>query len=176
MTRNLFLPALFLSSLAFAGAALAAGAGATINAISAEGIGADIGTAKFADGDGGLSITLEVKGISAGEHGVHVHENGSCDAQEKDGKMVAGLGAGPHFDPDKAGKHAGPHGEGHKGDLPKLLAEGKTTKATLVAPRLKLADVVGRALIIHEGGDTYSDDPALGGGKARIACGIIKAE
>jgi Cu-Zn family superoxide dismutase len=29
--------------------------------------------------------------------------------------------------------------------------------------------------MIHAGGDNYSDEPAsLGGGSARIACGIIK--
>jgi Cu-Zn family superoxide dismutase len=45
----------------------------------------------------------------------------------------------------------------------------------LVAPRLKLADVTNRAVIIHEGGDNYSDKPKpLGGGAGRIACGIIQ--
>jgi Cu-Zn family superoxide dismutase len=42
-----------------------------------------------------------------------------------------------------------------------------------VAPKLKLSDVLGRALVIHEDGDNYSDNPANGGGKGRIACGIV---
>jgi Cu-Zn family superoxide dismutase len=41
------------------------------------------------------------------------------------------------------------------------------------APRLKLSDIQGRALVIHEGGDNYSDTPENGGGKGRIACGVI---
>jgi Cu-Zn family superoxide dismutase len=41
-----------------------------------------------------------------------------------------------------------------------------------VAPRLSTADLRGRALIVHAGGDTYRDVPPLGGGGARIACGI----
>ena len=46
---------------------------------------------------------------------------------------------------------------------------------TVVAPRLKVSDLAGHALVIHAGGDNYSDQPApLGGGGARIACGVIK--
>jgi Cu-Zn family superoxide dismutase len=45
----------------------------------------------------------------------------------------------------------------------------------VIARRLKLADVKGRAIMIHAGGDNYSDQPApLGGGGARIACGVVK--
>ncbi|TMA53165.1 MAG: hypothetical protein E6J75_15750, partial [Deltaproteobacteria bacterium] len=37
---------------------------------------------------------------------------------------------------------------------------------------VKLEDVAGRALVIHEGGDNYSDTPKpLGGGGVRMACG-----
>ena len=37
-----------------------------------------------------------------------------------------------------------------------------------------MEDVSGRALMIHEGGDNYADEPKpLGGGGARIACGVI---
>jgi Cu-Zn family superoxide dismutase len=45
----------------------------------------------------------------------------------------------------------------------------------VLAPRLKVRDVKNRALMIHAGGDNYSDQPAaLGGGGARIACGVAK--
>jgi len=164
-----------LVPLASAAPALAAGASAALKAISAEGIGADVGTAEFTEGKDGLSITLSIKGIPDGEHGMHIHEKGDCAAAEKDGKKTAGLAAGPHYDPEKSGKHAGPQGQGHKGDLPKIEVKGET-KTTVTVPRLKLADVTGRALIIHEGGDTYSDNPELGGGKARIACGVIQGK
>ena len=37
------------------------------------------------------------------------------------------------------------------------------------------AQLKGKALIIHAGGDNYSDRPApLGGGGARVACGLIQ--
>ena len=50
-------------------------------------------------------------------------------------------------------------------------ADGNTT-TTVVAPRLSSSDLRGRALVVHAGGDTYSDVPPLGGGGARIACGV----
>ena len=63
------------------------------------------------------------------------------------------------------------NGRGHDGVNGQ---DGKANYAVL-APRLKINDIKSRALIIHVGGDNYSDDPALlGGGGARIACGAIK--
>jgi Cu-Zn family superoxide dismutase len=53
-------------------------------------------------------------------------------------------------------------------------ASGKATKAVTV-PHLTLADAKSRSIMIHAGGDNYSDQPApLGGGGARIACGVVK--
>jgi Cu-Zn family superoxide dismutase len=50
--------------------------------------------------------------------------------------------------------------------------DAKATLAVL-APRLKTADLQGR-LMIHAGGDNYADHPAkLGGGGARVACGVV---
>jgi Cu-Zn family superoxide dismutase len=44
----------------------------------------------------------------------------------------------------------------------------------VLAPRLKLTDLKGRSLMIHAGGDNHADHPQkLGGGGARIACGVI---
>ena len=68
-------------------------------------------------------------------------------------------------------------GTGHVGDLPLLevAADGSAVKS-LKAPHIKdLEAVRGHSLVIHVGGDNYSDQPApLGGGGARIACGVIK--
>lgn len=87
--------------------------------------------------------------------------------------MAAANAAGPHFDPEATKSHKGPDGAGHEGDLPKLVAkEGKISESVTVKD-LKLADVAGRSLMIHEGGDNYTDQPENGGGKGRIACGVI---
>jgi len=92
------------------------------------------------------------------------------------GQPAAGIAAGGHFDPAHTGKHLGRHGNGHKGDLTVLTvdASGNATTAA-VAPHLTAADVKGHSIMIHANGDNYSDQPApLGGGGARIACGVVK--
>ena len=88
---------------------------------------------------------------------------------------MPGLAAGGHYDPAGTGKHKGPYEDGHLGDLPALYfdAEGKATHPVL-APRIKISDLKGHAFIIHAGGDNYRDYPkALGGGGARVACGVV---
>ena len=147
-----------------------------MKSIDAKGVGKSIGTVTIsAASGGGTTFAPQLKGLPAGERGFHVHENANCGAKDKDGKPTAGEAAGPHWDPDKAGKHAGPKGGGHKGDLPALevAANGSATKA-VTAPNITLADLAGKSLMIHSGGDTYSEPPANGGGAERIACGVIK--
>jgi Cu-Zn family superoxide dismutase len=141
-----------------------------------DGIGAEIGTIKVQDTAYGALFTPSLRGLPPGLHGFHVHENGHCGPAEKDGQMTAGMAAGGHYDPAKTGKHLGPYGDGHVGDLPPLVveADGSATLPVL-APRLKVKDLAARSLMIHAGGDNYSDEPKpLGGGGARIACGVVK--
>ena len=149
----------------------------TMNLISDKGVGAPIGTVTLEDSADGLMLKLNLKGLTPGDHGFHLHAKGSCAPAEKDGKMVAGLSAGGHFDPDDTQKHLGPDAVGgHKGDLPvlKVAADGSATES-LLAPHLKLADTAGHALMIHAGGDNYSDQPKpLGGGGGRVACGVVE--
>lgn len=157
--------------------ALAAKATVTMNAIDATGIGRSVGTIDIKDTRQGLALTPRLSGLPSGPHGIHIHQTGDCGAKEQDGKAVAGLAAGGHFDPHGSGKHMGPWQEGgHAGDLPALAVKGDgTASETLLAPHLKLADIKGHAIIIHAGADNYSDDPKpLGGGGARIACGVVK--
>ncbi len=145
--------------------------------IDPNGSGAAIGTVTVADGAGGLELRTALADLPPGAHGFHVHENPSCAPGEKDGAPAAGIAAGQHYDPATTGRHEGPNGSGHLGDLPVLTvaADGKAT-GTVVAPRLKRADLAGRALMIHAGGDNYSDEPEkAGGGGARIACGMVPA-
>src|SRR5262249_6749460 len=95
---------------------------------------------------------------------------------EQNGQRVAGLAAGGHLDPAATNKHLGPAGDGHKGDMPLLtVAADGTAAGPVTAPHLKVADAQGHAIVIHAGGDHSSDSPApLGGGAARIACGVVK--
>lgn len=157
-------------------AAQAATTSVTVTKIDEKGAGAAVGTVSFRDTKQGLLITPNLNGLPAGKHGFHIHQNASCAPGEQGGKTVAGLGAGGHFDPKKTSKHLGPEGNGHLGDLPVLVVDaGGTAILPSLALRLKVRDIRKHALIIHSGGDNYSDEPApLGGGGARIACGMIK--
>lgn len=149
----------------------------TVNKISPEGIGEEIGIITFMDSPEGLVMEVDVMSLPVGARGMHIHEVGDCSpGMTPDGKAVAGLAAKGHFDPDKSAAHKGPEAAGHKGDLPALQvdADGKA-KVKLVAKNLKVNDVRNRAIMIHAGGDNYADQPApLGGGGARVACGVIK--
>jgi len=148
----------------------------TMNLVNDQGVGQSIGTVTITEGPGGLVFTPKLTGLLPGSHGFHVHQNPDCATASKDGKPVPGLAAGGHYDPAGTAKHLGPQGAGHLGDLPALIvgADGKATTA-VVAPRLKMSDMKGRSLMIHAGGDNYSDQPApLGGGGARVACGVSK--
>lgn len=146
-----------------------------IRAAEAAGAGAVLGTVTITATPYGTLFTPSLSGLAPGVHGFHVHENPGCGPKEQDGKMVPALAAGGHFDPGKTGKHLGPYGDGHLGDLPPLYvdAEGKATVPVL-APRVKLSDLKGRSLMVHAGGDNFADHPhPLGGGGARIGCGVV---
>ncbi len=144
--------------------------------VDANGFGKSIGTITASTNKYGVLLTPNLSDLPPGPHGFHVHQNPSCEPADKEGKKVPALAAGGHFDPAASKAHDGPYANGHLGDLPALCvdADGKAT-VPLLAPRLKLADLKGHALMIHAGGDNYSDKPAdLGGGGARMACGVAK--
>lgn len=130
--------------------------------------GASIGTVLIKESPKGLVFTVNLKGLTPGQHGFHVHEAGSCADM---GKAAMG-----HFDPAGTHEHRGPQGAGHLGDLQALMvgANGTDTETFVVPHLTRLAEITGRSLIIHKGGDNYSDNPKLGGGGARVACGVIQ--
>lgn len=146
-----------------------------IDEVNSEGSVKNIGTVTVTESAYGLVFTPDLQGLAPGLHGFHLHQNNSCAPAEKDGEMVPALAAGGHYDPRNAGKHGTPWGEGHAGDLPPLYvdADGNANQPVL-APRLRNGDLPGRAIMIHAGGDNHSDHPApLGGGGARVACGVV---
>ncbi len=148
-----------------------------MNLVDAQGVSTPVGTVAIHETQYGLVFTPHMQGLPPGLHGFHVHQNPSCAPMMKDGKPVAALAAGGHFDPMHSGRHDFPWGTGHLGDLPPLYvnASGQADQPVL-APRLKQLDMLhGHSLMVHVGGDNHSDSPApLGGGGARLACGVIE--
>jgi Cu-Zn family superoxide dismutase len=165
-------------TLALAGASRADELKADMKLVTTDGVGDSVGTVTIEESAAGAMFTPALAGLPPGEHGFHVHALGDCGPGANDqGQVVAAGAAKGHWDPATTGRHAGPQGEGHLGDLPAMVV-GQDGKAStpVTAPRITdLAQLEGLGLMIHAGGDNYSDQPKpLGGGAERILCGIIE--
>jgi Cu-Zn family superoxide dismutase len=139
--------------------------------------GEDAGTATFKEGKNGkeLTISLKLKNLPFGEHGVHIHQNPVCDAPDF-------KGAGGHFNPESKQHGAlNPMGH-HAGDLPQNVSVGENHMANVSfkVDYLTLAagapnSVLGHAIMVHEKADDMKTDPTGNAGN-RIACGVIPAQ
>ena len=120
----------------------------------------------------GIMISLNAEGIPQGQHGVHIHTTGTCEAPNFES-------AGGHWNPtnqqhgldDPAGQHAG--------DMPNLEIEedGRgTLEYTLRGGTFDgLLDEDGSAFIIHSTADDQVTDPSGNSGD-RIACGVFQPD
>ena len=63
----------------------------------------------------------------------------------KEGKPSAAEAAGGHLDPQHSGKHEGPDGMGHLGDLPVLVVnnDGKATDPVMAPVQRRLPPIGG---------------------------------
>jgi Cu-Zn family superoxide dismutase len=149
----------------------------TMHKATQDGISDTLGTISITVSGAGATLRLNLHGLPPGAHGFQVHENDNCSPTMMNGVRIPAGAAGGHLDPDNTGKHAGPTGDGHLGDLPQIeVASDGTAKGELSAPRIKDIQILHKhALIIHTGSDNYSDSPSQNGGEGgRIACGMIE--
>ncbi len=177
MNNRYCLQTLGLIGLLFTKSLLAAETLVTLYNVDTQGTGAQAGTVTVMETPYGLLFQPTLAGLPGGYHGFHIHEKPDCGPSENDGKSVPAGAAGGHYDPDNSGVHKGPYGEGHRGDLPALVVNSRgIADYAVLAPRLKhLREISGHALMVHVGGDNYADSPApLGGGGARMLCGVIR--
>ena len=149
--------------------------------------GVELGTATFSETDGVLVIDVSVAGLEPGDHGIHIHETGSCDASGDD----PFASAGGHFNPQGVEHGPGPQEpvatpgyspvSAHAGDLGNITVGDDGTGTLTVETGLvtlaadadnSLADPDGSALVIHENPDDLTTDPS-GESGGRIACGVI---
>ena len=121
---------------------------------------------KVADG---VKVSADVRGLTPGKHGFHIHQYGDCSAPD-------GTSAGGHFSPMNM-KHGAPTDqERHEGDMGNIVADS-TGVATLdwVDSRLSFSgpnSIIGRGVIVHAGEDDLKSQPT-GAAGARVACGVI---
>lgn len=134
------------------------------------------GAVTMAHVGGALQVTYVLDGMPLGEHGIHIHENGSCEDGE-DG--TPGGAAGGHFNPDSS-----LHGASdqlpparHVGDLGNIIINNEETAFGSFPDRIARLDgansIVGRAVVIHAGPDDFVTQPS-GNSGPRIACGVIE--
>lgn len=169
--------------------ALPADAGrADASAVIRDTDGRALGLALFDAQDRSVKVTVALRAplatVPAGFHGFHIHENGTCSPDFS--------AAGGHYNPTGAD-----HGD-HAGDLPspEVFARGRFGVAhlTTYTSRFKVADVVGKAVILHAGRDNFNNVPtgdadtdytpntpaaveataATGNAGARTGCGVIR--
>ncbi|CAN5198595.1 superoxide dismutase family protein [soil metagenome] len=132
----------------------------------------DIGTAVLTSAPTGVVIRIDVKGLTPGWHGMHLHEKGDCS----DPKFTT---AGAHINhADMKVPHGllNPAGPDY-GDLPNLfVAADGTGRAEVFTSLIKLSaliDADGSALVIHANPDDGMTQP-IGGAGDRVACAVIK--
>lgn len=145
--------------------------GARATAMLRTGTGGDAGRATVTEVAGGLRYTLDVKGLSAGTHGAHIHTTGLCDGPDF-------TTAGGHWNPTTM-KHGSMNPQGpHEGDLPNLIVgtDGRGTLGITVpgATMTGLLDADGAAIVVHAGADDLMTDPS-GNSGGRVACGVFSA-
>jgi superoxide dismutase, Cu-Zn family len=129
------------------------------------------GTLIASDTAKGLSLMGDVRGLTPGQHGFHVHEFGDCSDSAK--------AAGSHYNPMNH-----PHGnvlkdgpaKAHAGDMGNLEADSQgVARINVVLPGVTLTNskvtVGGRAVIVHEKADDFGQPVGNAGG--RIGCGPI---
>jgi superoxide dismutase, Cu-Zn family len=124
------------------------------------------GVIKFQQGDGFVQIAGIVEGIEPGEHGFHIHEFGDLSVAD-------GSAAGGHYNPG-GHKHGGPDDEErHAGDLGNITGDARgVANVMMKVEGLKLRDIVGRSIVVHEKPDDLKSQPS-GDSGPRIAVGVI---
>lgn len=121
------------------------------------------GVVKFYQKKYCVLVEANIKGLphtDAGFFGFHIHTGDDCG---DDGFA----NTGSHYNPTDT-----VHPE-HAGDLPPLMLCGSGAYLAVATGRFRVADIIGRTVVIHNMPDDFNTQPA-GNAGTKIACGVIK--
>lgn len=131
------------------------------------------GTIMLTQGMNDVTMVVKLSGLSAGEHAIHVHENGDCSSDD-------GKSAGGHWNPSK--EDHGKWGEDmhHAGDIGNLVADADgnamlefSTDQWCLGCDDEVKNLMGKSFIVHAKADDFKTQPT-GDAGGRVACGVIE--
>lgn len=133
------------------------------------------GEATFTEENGKVIMKATFSGLSEGEHAIHLHEKADCSSAD-------GTSTGGHWNPtfQPHGKWGAEEGY-HKGDIGNFVADAEgnatvdfATDEWCIGCDDETKNILGKAVIVHQGVDDYTSQPS-GDAGARISCaGIIQ--
>ena len=131
------------------------------------------GTVVFTENDGEVKMVALLSNLTEGTHAIHLHEKADCSSA--DGKSTGG-----HWNPtaQQHGKWGDETGY-HAGDIGNFEADtngnGTITFITdqwCIGCENDAKNIIGKAVIVHQGTDDYTSQPS-GAAGSRISCGGI---
>lgn len=127
------------------------------------------GTVKFYQAAGGVLVVADIHGLPASAEvcqspifAFHIHGGTDCGGNAED----PFANAGSHYNPNDC-----PHPY-HAGDMPPLFSVGGRAFLAFLIDRFNVKEILGKTVIIHDGLDDFSSQPA-GNAGSKIACGVI---
>lgn len=131
------------------------------------------GNVIFKQDQGVVTMIAVLSGLTEGQHAIHIHQTADCSADD-------GTSSGGHWNP--TGKPHGAWGDKagyHKGDIGNLTADAnghatitKVTDEWCIGCGDETKDIVGKAIIVHQGVDDLKTQPT-GAAGSRVSCGGI---
>ena len=131
------------------------------------------GTVIFTQEGDNVTMVATISGLSEGTHAIHLHEKADCSSDD-------GKSSGGHWNPT-----AQPHGkwgaaEGfHQGDIGNFEADVDgngsitfTSDQWCIGCGDDTKDILGKAVIVHEGTDDFTSQPS-GAAGTRVSCGGV---
>ena len=132
-----------------------------------------VGKLIFKEVDGVVSLEAKFQGLTPGMHAIHIHEKADCSS-------IDGKSAGGHWNPTfKNHGKWGDEGGYHKGDIGNFeideSGDGKIIMETnewCIGCEDDTKNILGKAIIVHQGTDDFISQPS-GAAGTRIICGGI---